>query len=124
MHPRQAKTIIAFFGGTGYDFGQSLEEKGYVNLDASVASGGRNPDSNMLLLNDSLGDEQVRFGYDGCHKRGGGLFAYGIEEPCEHLFAQIKKQCADNPSVKKIFLVIFKKYVKIPPFQKLILKRI
>lgn len=101
------KTIVAFFCGTSYDFDK--EAKGYVSqLEMKVSPARtveeRNTDEGLSLLNEILAEDQERYGYDGCHQRGGGAFAYGIEQPIEHLFAKLKNQVRQGH--EKITLVL------------------
>jgi hypothetical protein len=97
MEARATKTIVAFFGGTGYDFDRNA--KGYVSqTDLEVTrpeTNERNDDISFSILNDSLHKDQERLGYDGCHQRGGGVFAYGVEQPVQHLYNKLKRELKD-----------------------------
>jgi hypothetical protein len=93
MQTRTGQTMIAYFSGTGYDFDE--EGQGYVpqeNLDVFIPTPFKNriKDESFSLVNGFLNKNQIRFGYDGCHHRGGNLFAFGLEEPCNHLYKQIQ----------------------------------
>lgn len=89
---------IAFFCGTGYDFYEEsdnyIDQKklGYNELKAPDKI---TRDISFLLLDsiiERLGSPEIRaLGYDGCHRRGGGINATGIEEPANHLYQHLKK---------------------------------
>lgn len=107
MNPRK-KTIIAFFAGTGYDFIND-PDAGYVPQEALSTKKPQDPYSNMdpsfCTLNSLLEEKQERYGYDGCHQRGGGLFAYGVKEPAAHLYRKLKELIEEQEN-HKITLVL------------------
>jgi len=101
MPASHSKTIIAFFPGTGYDSDEKAA--GYISQETlmglppkpeSSPPRQRNLDLGFDTLTNTFNNSQVRYLYDGCHQRGGGLFSYGIEQPAEHLFKELKKQSA------------------------------
>src|SRR3990167_4193965 len=100
------KTIIAFFSGTDYTFNSA--HKGYVSQkEMGISSPSKAPpydDNSFSNLLAHLNDNQERFGFDGCHTRGGGIYAFGIDEPANHLYQELKKQLADHH--EKITLVL------------------
>ena len=83
------KAIVGLFCGTGYDFFSDEKAK--------------NIDDCFQCLAESIATDDGRVavhGYSGCHQRGGGINATGIEEPCDDLLQKIKQAHAKNPDEK------------------------
>jgi hypothetical protein len=98
------QTIVGFFCGTGYNFNSdsksyvTQKELGYTEPYASKLS----VDKSIQILDEALQSivdpNAIKiFGYDGCHRRGGGMNATGIEQPAQHLYQHLKTL---NPNTK------------------------
>ncbi len=79
------KKFVGFFCGTNY----------YLDHRTKGDKRGRVDDSYLQLRSTITGDTTL-LGYDGCQVKGGGLFAYGVEEQAEAFINALKEQLKDS----------------------------
>ena len=101
----RTKTVVAFFAGTGATFPAwrrgTVSEKDLGNKKKTI-----NPadDDSFSLLSDLLADDQMYFGYNGCHLRKGGVFSFGIHQPGQHLYEKVKAMTAEFETIKVVLV--------------------
>ncbi len=105
MQRTVAKPIVALFCGTGSTLGKKT--RGYVPESDLVAK--PIPFEQPKVTN--MGMEELAVlvapenevsvtAYNGCHLRGGGCFAYGVEEPARHLLKRVGEQLGQHDEIR------------------------
>lgn len=105
--PKQ-QYMVAFFAGTGLDY--APDAKGYISQEKlKVTDHPRPRDNNRLDIDhndysfETLGKSVSApvHGFDGCDRRGGGAYAYGIKEPVDYLIKELESKIisAESPKI-------------------------